>query len=422
MEKEQTVVKSLSGMQIAAVAAGNALEFYDFLIFGLFAVQIGATFFPGHGPTGGLLLTLATFGVGFLTRPLGGAVIGPLGDRIGRKPAMLFSFGLMGASIVGLALTPSYASIGVAAPVLVVLFRLLQGFALGGEVGPTTAFLMEAAPPAKRGLYVSFQFATQQVAVLIGGLVGAILAKLLSPADLTSWGWRAAMLVGAMVVPIALMIRHRLPETFERQPHIKAPRPTRAQVKLGLLMLVMVASATIATYTLNYLNIYATHNLGMPTALTFGAVAVAGTCGTIFSLIGGWLGDRIGRKPVMISAFGLLCLAGLPCFLLMSNLRTPAALYGCAALMASLLALGLSTVVSSLSEGLPPQMRSGGIGIVYAVAVATFGGTASFVVAWLIEVTGSPLAPAWYMCAALALGVCAMMAVRETAPIKTGAR
>ena len=156
---------------MAAVVAGNALEFYDFLIFGFFAVQIGAVFFPVKDSTGNLLLTLGTFGVGFLTRPLGGALIGRLGDRIGRKPAMLFSFGLMGASIVGLALTPSYAAIGVAAPVLVVLFRLVQGFALGGEVGPSTAFLMEAAPPGKRGLYVSLQFATQQAAILASGLV-----------------------------------------------------------------------------------------------------------------------------------------------------------------------------------------------------------------------------------------------------------
>ncbi|HKU65481.1 MAG TPA: MFS transporter, partial [Rhizomicrobium sp.] len=167
MEKQQTTVATLSGKQIAAVAAGNALEFYDFLIFGFFAVQIGAVFFPVKDATNSLLLTLATFGVGFLTRPLGGALIGPLGDRIGRKPAMLLSFGLMGVSVVGLALTPSYASIGVAAPLLLVLFRLLQGFALGGEVGPSTAFLMEAAPAHKRGFYVSLQFATQQGATLI---------------------------------------------------------------------------------------------------------------------------------------------------------------------------------------------------------------------------------------------------------------
>ena len=420
MQNQHARVGGLSPAQISAVAAGNALEFYDFLIFGFFAVQIGAVFFPGHSPTGSLLLTLATFGVGFLTRPLGGALIGPLGDRIGRKPAMLFSFGLMGLAIVGLALTPSYASIGVAAPALVVLFRLLQGFALGGEVGPTTAFLMEAAPPERRGLYVSLQFATQQAAILAAGLVGVILAKLLSAADLTAWGWRAAMLLGATVVPFALAMRRRLPETFERQPDIQAPRPTRAQIKLGLLMLVMVASATIATYTLNYVNIYATHNLGMSPVLAFGAVAVAGTCGAIFNPVGGWLSDQFGRKPVMICAFGLLCLVGLPCFLVISNFRTPAALYGCTALMATLLALGLPTIIASLSESLPPQMRSGGIAIVYAVAVATFGGTASFVVAWLIEVTGSPLAPAWYMCAALLLGLAGMMGVRESAPIKVG--
>jgi MFS transporter, MHS family, citrate/tricarballylate:H+ symporter len=414
--------KSLTGPQLAAVVAGNALEFYDFLIFGFFAVQIGAVFFPGHSPTGSLLLTLATFGVGFLTRPLGGALIGPLGDRIGRKPAMLFSFGLMGLSIIGLALTPSYASIGVAAPVLVVIFRLIQGFALGGEVGPTTAFLMEAAPAEKRGLYVSLQFATQQLAILAAGIVGAMLAKFLSPADLIAWGWRVAMLLGATVVPFALVMRRRLPETLEKKPYIKAPRPTGAQIQLGLLMLLMTAGATIATYTFNYLNIFATRNLGMSPALAFGAVAVAGTCGTIFNPVGGWLSDRFGRKPVMIGAFGLLCVVGTPCFLLISDLRTPAALYGCAALMATLLALGLPAIMASLGENLPPQMRSGGIGIVYAVAVAIFGGTASFVVAWLIDVTGSPLAPAWYMSGALVLGLCAMLAVRESAPIKTGVK
>jgi MFS family permease len=219
--------KMLSLPQLGAVVAGNALEFYDFLIFGFFAVQIGATFFPGKDATGSLLLTLATFGVGFLTRPLGGALIGPLGDRIGRKPAMLFSFGLMGFCIAGLALTPSYASIGVVAPMLVVFFRLLQGFALGGEVGPSTAFLLEAAPLPKRGLYVSFQLATQQVAILVSGLVGFALSSVLTPAHLTAWGWRVAMLLGVSVVPFALIIRRRLPETFHRQTDTKT-RFTRA--------------------------------------------------------------------------------------------------------------------------------------------------------------------------------------------------
>src|SRR5689334_4069579 len=187
---------ALSKKQIGAVAAGNALEFYDFLTYTFFAVQIGEALFPGSGEAK-LLLSLATFGVGFVTRPLGGFVIGRFADRRGRKPAMILSFSMMGIAIVGLSLTPSYAMIGMAAPVLAVLFRMLQGFALGGEVGPNTAFLVEAAPPHRRGFYVSLQFATQNFSILIAGSVGLLLSSLLSPEALLAWGWRAAFLVGA---------------------------------------------------------------------------------------------------------------------------------------------------------------------------------------------------------------------------------
>src|SRR6201996_8311897 len=215
-------VKPLTLPELGAVVAGNALEFYDFLTFSFFALQIGSTFFPGKDKTSNLLFTLATFGGGFSPRPPGGVIIGTLGDTWGRKPAMLFSFGLMGASVVGLALTPSYAAIGWYAPLLAVLFRLLQGFALGGEVGPTTAFLLESAPLTRRGLYVSLQNATQYFATLCAGLVGFVLASLLPAAALSQWGWRIAMLLGAAVVPFALVIRARLPETLHE---------TRAQMR-----------------------------------------------------------------------------------------------------------------------------------------------------------------------------------------------
>ena len=187
--------------RMAAISLGNALEFYDFMIFSFFAVQIGRSIVPAQFSARGLLYALATFGVGFFMRPLGAIVIGRYGDRRGRKPAMMWSFGLMGLAILGTALTPSYAYIGVAAPILLLCFRLLQGFALGGEVGPITAYAAEAAPRRHRARYVSMLGTGQGLAVLCSGLIGYSLSRLLSPADLDSYGWRIALLLGVLVVP-----------------------------------------------------------------------------------------------------------------------------------------------------------------------------------------------------------------------------
>ena len=400
--------------QLAAVAAGNALEFYDFLIFGFFAVQIGKAFFPAAGD-GGLLLTLATFGVGFLTRPLGGAVIGSLGDRAGRKPAMFLSFGLMGVSIVGLALTPSYARIGFAAPLLAVLFRLLQGFALGGEVGPSTAFLMEAAPPGKRGFYISLQFATQQSATLASGLVGLTLAQLMSPAALADWGWRVAMLIGVTIVPVGLLMRARLPETLIQRSQTALPRLTRRELGLVLLAIFMLCATTISTYVMNYMVTFGTATLGLAPRLAFGAVVATGICGTLFNPLGGWLADRFGFRKVMLTAMLAQLAAALPCFLLMAAFKTAPILYACSAVLGTLLALSTPAVMVALSEGLPPSVRSGGIGIGYALSIAIFGGSAQFMVQWLTGVLHSPLAPGLYMSGALLVGITARLLL----PLKT---
>jgi MFS transporter, MHS family, citrate/tricarballylate:H+ symporter len=413
-----TPPKPLTLTQLGAVVAGNALEFYDFLTFSFFAIQIGATFFPGKDTTSSLLFTLATFGVGFATRPLGGVMIGTLGDTWGRKPAMLFSFGLMGASVVGLALTPSYASIGWYAPLCAVSFRLLQGFALGGEVGPTTAFLLESAPLAQRGLYVSLQNATQYFATLCAGLVGFVLASLLSPQALNQWGWRIAMLLGVAVVPFALAIRRRLPETL----HETRARPGRHRGPMGgllrvaLLGLVMLASATIGTYTMNYMTTFANHTLGFPSAWAFAATIAAGSAATLGALLGGVLSDSIGRKPVMIGASLLLLALTVPCFAAMVRFHTMMALLLGTGAMAVCVGLLAASVVTSLAESMPVSLRAGALGIVYALAISGFGGTAQFVVTWLITETGSPLAPAWYMSAAVVLGLLGMIAMPETAP------
>src|SRR5580704_4573495 len=232
--------------KVVAVGVGNALEFYDFLTFSFFAIQIGHSFFPESQTSHGLLYSLASFGVGFLTRPLGGIVIGMYGDRVGRKPAMVLSFALMGASILGLALTPPYAQIGIAAPILLVIFRLVQGFALGGEVGPSTAFLVEAAPPSRRGFYVSLQYMTQDVAVMAAGLAGFLLSTWLSPAQLDAWGWRIAFLLGLVVIPVGLYMRHHLPETInDLDRRATTVEQRRVPVRLVVLAMLLMMTTSI---------------------------------------------------------------------------------------------------------------------------------------------------------------------------------
>ena len=413
-ESEGGVKAHLTKGQLAAVVAGNALEFYDFLIFGFFAIQIGQVFFPQDSATASLLKTLAVFGAGFLTRPLGGLVLGRLSDRIGRKPVMLATFGLMGVSIAGLACTPSYASIGVAAPLLALLFRLLQGFALGGEVGPTTAYLMEAAPLRQRGRYVSLQNATQYFAVLCVGIVGAVLGGLLPEGAFAQWGWRVAMLLGAGVIPFAYMLRRRLPETLHIASGEAVVPPSRAVAGVALLM---IAATTISTYTMNYVSTYVQHTLGVAPTLASICTVICGLCAMTGALTGGRLSDRIGRKPVLLIGGSAVMLLGVPCFFAMLLSPTGPVLALAAGVMSFFIGLFPPAVLTSIAESYPVMLRARSLGFLYALAVALFGGSAQYVVTWLIDVTGSPLAPAWYMTGAMAVGLIGMLAMRETAPV-----
>src|ERR1700759_1387329 len=208
-EKDINVVRAAF-----AATIGNMLEFYDFITYSFFAIQIGHTFFPTGSEYGSLMLSLATFGAGFVTRPIGGIVLGIYSDRIGRRPALLLSFALMGAAILTITFTPSYNTIGIAAPIIVIAARMVQGFALGGEVGPTTAYLVEIAPPLRRALVVSWQPTSQEIAATTGALVGVILSKIMTPEMLDSFGWRIAFLIGAACLPFGLWMRARLPETI----------------------------------------------------------------------------------------------------------------------------------------------------------------------------------------------------------------
>jgi MFS transporter, MHS family, citrate/tricarballylate:H+ symporter len=414
-----TTATGLPTRHVIAVALGNAIEFYDFVTYAFFAAQIGRAFFPSDTPGTSLLASLATFGAGFLTRPLGAFVLGRLGDRLGRKPAMIASFTLIGIGVTGLPLIPSYASIGIAAPILAICFRLIQGFALGGEVGPSTAFLMEAAPPSRRGLYISLQATSADVAVMVAGLVGVGLASVLDPAALNSWGWRVALLGGAVIIPFGLMLRGTLGETL--QPLHDRHVPTiRSYGRIAAAGLALLASGTTTNYLLNYMTTYANSTLGMPARIAFGATAIVGLCGVVCDPLGGWLSDKVGRKPVMIIPWLCLALCVFPCFRLLEHERSSLALYVACAVLGCASTLAGSSALIAVNESLPHRVRSGAFGIIYALSISIFGGSAQFTVAWLTRWTGNPLAPAYYMIGGVIVGLIAQSLMPESAPVKVG--
>jgi MFS family permease len=395
--------------RMLAISLGNALEFYDFMIFSFFAVQIGHAIVPAQFAERGLLLALATFGVGFFMRPLGAIVIGRYGDRAGRKPAMMWSFGLMGVSILGTALTPSYAHIGIAAPVLLLCFRLLQGFALGGEVGPITAYAAEAAPRGHRARYVSMLGTGQGLAVLCSGLIGYALARLLSPGDLDAYGWRIALLLGVLVVPIGLLIRRRLPETMEgavaeAKGEPAGPSPWRVFF-VGLLV---VGAGTIAGYALVYLATYAQDTLKLGARLAFVATIAQGLGYLGSAYAAGWLGDRFGHRRILVITFTLLLLLVLPAFVLMNRAPTAASLFVATATLSAIHIAAIVCMQAFLVECLTPAVRSGVFAMTYATGVALLGGTTQPILKLLIDATGSAFAPPWYVIAALAIGLLAL--------------
>lgn len=409
----------LGWRQIAAVVIGNALQFYDFLTYGFFATQIGHAFFPSTDPTASLFASLATFGAGYLTRPVGAVLIGVFGDRVGRKPAMILSFALMTVGILGLALTPSYASIGVAAPICAIGFRLIQGFALGGEVGPSTAFLIEAAPARRRGLYVSLQYMTQDAAVLLAGVIGFTLARALDPAALDQWGWRLAFLLGAGLVPVGLVLRRRLPETRGTHGAATAAQADRVGFRTAATGLVMLSAATVSFVVMSYMTTFAIHTLRLDPGVSFLATVTFGICGVICDPIGGWLSDRFGRKAVMIVPWLFVLAAVVPCFWWLVHHPSRESLLACTAVLYSPVCVATASVLVSVAESVPSRSRSGAIATLYAFSATVFGGTTQLVVTWLIHATGSGLAPAWYMATAVAAGLVAMCLTRETAPVRT---
>jgi MFS family permease len=399
--------------------AGNALEFYDFLTYTFFAVYIGKAFFPTGSDFASLLLSLATFGVGFFTRPLGGMLIGSFADRAGRRPALMLSFGLMAVGTLAVAVTPSYASIGVAAPLILVAARLIQGLALGGEVGPSTAVLLECAPPGRRGQLVAWQNGSQGIAILAAGVAGVVLAQMLSNEEMAQWGWRVPFALGLVIVPVGLYIRRRLPETLLPRSDARVPTGVLAllwrQHRRSLMLSILIIMAlTISTYVNTYMTTYALTTLGLPASKAMWATLVGGVTVVLGANLGGRLSDRYGRKPVMIVPRLALMLIIYPAFVFLVREKSLPVLLFVSALFYLLTVMSAAAIQTAMTEVFPNEVRSAGTAIAYALSVSLFGGTTQFVIAWLIGVTGDPLSPAYYVLLTSLVSLWAMVRMPET--------
>ena len=410
---EAMTTKRVPTCVVAATVAGNALEFFDFVAYSFFAVYIGQTFFPSKDEFTSLLLTVGVFGVGFVFRPLGGILIGAYADRAGRRPAMLLTIVLITVGTMGLALTPSYASIGIAAPVMVILCRLVQGLALGGEVGPASVFLIEAAPPGKRGLYSSWQLASQGIAVLAAGLLGVMLSLVLDKQALGTWGWRVPFVLCLLLVPVAFYLRRAMPETYEPGAQVKGARLSD-HVKVIVLAVLLILGGTVSTYVSNYMTTYAIKTLHLPDTTALTATVVGGVALFAGALVGGWLADRFGRRGTMLWPRLLLTLTTWPMFLLLAREPSAGMLYLATTVLTVLTAIGSTASLVAIPELLPRSIRATGLSIAYAVGVSLFGGSTQFVITWLLQLTGDATSPAWYVTATSVITLAAMWVMPES--------
>ncbi|SAK82902.1 major facilitator family transporter [Caballeronia calidae] len=408
----------ISRAAVAGAVAGNALEFYDFVIYAFFAVYIGRAFFPAGGEFGSLLASMATFGVGFLMRPLGAIVIGRFADRAGRKPAMILTVVLITIGTLGLAATPAYSVIGTAAPVIVVICRLIQGFALGGEVGPSTALLVEAAPANRRGFYASWQLASQGMAVAVGGVIGVVVSLLLTASQLASWGWRIPFLFSLLLVPVAIYIRRHIPETLDEAPKVAVGRPDQSSLSGNLRYVVLgtlvLLAGAVSTQIGNYMTTFAIQVLNLPPTLAQVSVLIGGALTFVFGLAGGLICDAWGRKAAMIVPRVALAVLIVPMFWWLTTAPSVASLLLATAVLAALTAASAAAGLVAIPELMPARFRSTGIAITYGVGTAIFGGTTQFAVTWIISVTHSALAPAYYVVATSVISLAATFLLPET--------
>jgi MFS transporter, MHS family, proline/betaine transporter len=402
---------------IAACSIGNALEMYDFTVYSFFALLIGRLFFPSDSVYGSLLLAVATFGIGFVMRPLGAFVIGSYADRRGRKAAMTLTIALMVGGTLCIAFAPTYAQAGVFGSLVILAGRLLQGFSLGGEIGAATAMLMESGGTGQRGFRVSWQLGSQGISALLGALTGALLYALLSRSALESWGWRIPFLFGLAIAPVGLYIRSKLDETHEAEPD--APSPLRTLLsEHGTKLLQGIFSVTAGTVSMYlvvfFMPTYMIRVLKMPPSLSLLSGCATGITMLVASLVSGRLADRLARrKPLVMAALVFNIAFAVPAFWLMTRFPSVPLVLLLSVVMTAATNLGTTPMLLIIMEFLPKSVRASGLSVIYSVGVTVFGGSSQFVVTWLLAKTGNPLVPALYLAACGAVTLLAVWSIRE---------
>jgi MHS family proline/betaine transporter-like MFS transporter len=404
---------------IVAATIGNILEWFDFLVYGFFAATLAEVFFPASSSTVSLLITFGTFGLSYVVRPLGAVVIGTYTDRAGRKAGLTLSIAVMMIGTALMAVTPGYATIGLAAPVIITIARLLQGFSVGGEFGSAVAFLVEHAGDRK-GYSASWQWASTGIISVIVSLFGLALTTLLTHQQLVDWGWRIPYMFGLLVGPVGLYIRSRMVETPDFLKATKSPTVPigellhRHPVPLLLALGISIISNS-SYYLLLYIPTYGVKTLHLPAYTGFAATLLGGVLLAVFSVIAGHWSDKTSRPRIMLAMAWLFVIAAYPTFWLMVAYPSLATAMFAVGLL-NLIKAGYSGVLPSLlAEQFPVDTRAIGIAFSYSISVTVFGGFAPFVATWLIAQTGDPLSPSFYLMATALLSVIALIAVQYRA-------
>jgi MFS family permease len=409
-------------MDVVRVASGNFLEMYDFMVFGYYAAAIGRAFFPTIDPFAGLMLSLMTFGAGFLMRPIGAVVLGAYTDRHGRRKGLILSLSLMSVGILTLALCPDYRTIGLLAPILVVLGRLVQGFSAGVELGNVSVYLAEIAPDGRKGFYVSWQSASQQVAVVTAAGIGAVLAAWLTPRQMGEFGWRIPLLVGCVIAPFLFLLRRSLAETDAFK--ARAAPPSLERIWRGLIghwraVLIGMALATMTTVSFYMITAY-TPTFGgllkLPAGQTLLVTACVGVSNLFWLPVMGAVSDRLGRRPVLIACTLAALATAYPLMAWLSADPGFGRMLTVELWLSFVYASYNGAMVVFLTEIIPEEVRASGFSLSYSLATAIFGGFTPAISTWLIHITGNHAMPGAWLSAAAAAGLTAALVARPEQP------